>query len=418
MDPGPSKQRVIGEGDMVLLQTPSGETRHAKVERKATINIGKFGNFPSSELVGKWPGFSYDIVSHKLHILPPRTIEELEDTNANNELINDGSFVQPLTHPEIEELKRSGASFTEIWKRQTEQHANYELKTEYSKEKYKKRKEAKFAKRVTIIEPTIFNVCDYWFTRDPSRVRDMRPDTLSQIISMANVQSGSRIIIVDDTGGLILAAALDRMGGSGTVVAISDSSQAPSYPCISSMNFSPEQLKPLSTLLNWVHVDEEWAPMTYESPEAAALHRKFERDNARIIKRREAFLALQAHREDLFSGEWDALLISSNHEPHSIIEKLAPYLAGSSSIIVHSPYVHVLTEAQVKLRADPQYLGSSITEGWLRRYQILPGRTHPTMQTSGSGGYLLQTIKVYVRSSRGTPRFVWTPIHVPLQVSR
>jgi tRNA (adenine-N(1)-)-methyltransferase non-catalytic subunit len=31
----------------------------------------------------------------------------------------------------------------EIIKRQIETHANYELKTEYSKDKYKKRKEAK-----------------------------------------------------------------------------------------------------------------------------------------------------------------------------------------------------------------------------------------------------------------------------------
>lgn len=87
------------------------------------------------------------------------------DTNANNELISDGLAVQPLTGVEIEALKKSGANATvsisrvqtdpirmltswfrspqEIIKAQIEQHANYELKTEYSKEKYKKRKEAK-----------------------------------------------------------------------------------------------------------------------------------------------------------------------------------------------------------------------------------------------------------------------------------
>ncbi len=45
---------------------------------------------------------------------------------------------------------------------------------------------------------------------------------------------------------------------------------------------------------------------TYETPEATAQHRKLERDNLRITKRREAFLALQANRDDLFTGEWDA----------------------------------------------------------------------------------------------------------------
>ncbi len=82
-----------------------------------------------------------------------------EDTDATNELINDGQFVQPLTSEEIETLKKSGlpaqvsllvylkfnisSAPQEIIRKQIEQHANYSLKTEYSKEKYKKRKEAK-----------------------------------------------------------------------------------------------------------------------------------------------------------------------------------------------------------------------------------------------------------------------------------
>ena len=85
----------------------------------------------------------------------------LEDTDATNELINDGEFVQPLTLAEIQALKESGVHasvqfilldlllssnlrWQDIIKKQIEQHANYSLKTEYSKEKYKKRKEAKY----------------------------------------------------------------------------------------------------------------------------------------------------------------------------------------------------------------------------------------------------------------------------------
>lgn len=82
-----------------------------------------------------------------------------EDTDATNELINDGEFVQPLTFVDIQALKESGVHasvsligpssaynewrWQDIIKKQIEQHANYSLKTEYSKEKYKKRKEEK-----------------------------------------------------------------------------------------------------------------------------------------------------------------------------------------------------------------------------------------------------------------------------------
>ena len=33
----------------------------------------------------------------------------------------------------------------------------------------------------------------------------------------------------------------------------------------------------------------------------------------------------------------------------------------------------------------------------MRRYQVLPGRTHPMMNASGSGGFILHVIKMYVR---------------------
>jgi tRNA (adenine-N(1)-)-methyltransferase non-catalytic subunit len=86
-----------------------------------------------------------------------------EETDATNELIIDDGMVQPLSTEEIEALKSSGVHVSvcsqpslitlasrsltgtpqEIIKKQTEQHAAFKLKNEYSKEKYKKRKEAK-----------------------------------------------------------------------------------------------------------------------------------------------------------------------------------------------------------------------------------------------------------------------------------
>lgn len=83
----------------------------------------------------------------------------------------------------------------------------------------------------------------------------------------------------------------------------------------------------------------------------------------------------------------------------SILEKLVPCLSGSASIVVQSPYAAILHNLQNKLRSTPGYLAPTVTESWLRRYQVLPGRTHPTMTTSGTGGYILHAIKVYVHIS-------------------
>jgi tRNA (adenine58-N1)-methyltransferase non-catalytic subunit len=87
------------------------------------------------------------------------------------------------------------------------------LKNEFSKEKYKKRKQAKFAKEVTVLEPTLFNVAEYWSTKDPTKIWEMRVDTLAQLLTLGNVRPGARFLVVDETGGLLTAGVMERLGG-------------------------------------------------------------------------------------------------------------------------------------------------------------------------------------------------------------
>jgi tRNA (adenine-N(1)-)-methyltransferase non-catalytic subunit len=82
--------------------------------------------------------------------------------------------------------------------------------------------------------------------------------------------------------------------------------------------------------------------------------------------------------------------------------------------------LQVVTELQSTLRDVPHWLGPAVTESWLRQYQVpsvfceiasqvlnpaqvLPGRTHPMMNTSGSGGFLLHAIKMCVEGFATCP---------------
>lgn len=95
----------------------------------STITLGRVGSFPANDLIGQPYGLSYEIVEKRLRSTPPQTLQEVgkslklcniprtlilyaEDTDATNELINDGQFVQPLTLEEIEALKQSGVHAT------------------------------------------------------------------------------------------------------------------------------------------------------------------------------------------------------------------------------------------------------------------------------------------------------------------
>jgi tRNA (adenine-N(1)-)-methyltransferase non-catalytic subunit len=72
------------------------------------VNLGKFGSFLADTLVDQPYGLTYEVNNKRVNVIPPLPIQELEDTDATNELINDGQFVQPLTASEIEALKQSG----------------------------------------------------------------------------------------------------------------------------------------------------------------------------------------------------------------------------------------------------------------------------------------------------------------------
>jgi tRNA (adenine58-N1)-methyltransferase non-catalytic subunit len=93
------------------------------------VNLGKFGSFLADELVNQPYGLTYEVVNKTISVIPPPAVHELgkrgslfprlpsddmdtEDTDATNELINDGQFVQPLTAAEIEALKQSGVHAT------------------------------------------------------------------------------------------------------------------------------------------------------------------------------------------------------------------------------------------------------------------------------------------------------------------
>ncbi|KAH7930926.1 Gcd10p-domain-containing protein [Leucogyrophana mollusca] len=385
---------TIQSGHTVLLRLPNGEIRSVKVDQDSTISLGRVGSFPANELIGQPYGLTYEITGKTLRLLPPRTLQEIEDTDATNELINDGDFVQPLTLSEIEALKRSGTHASDIIKTQIEKHANYSLKNEYSKEKYKQRKEAKYSKTFTTVEPNLFNVCEYWFNKDQNRIRDLRADTLSQLLNMANIRPGGRYLAVDDASGLVVSGILDRMGGEGRLITICDVDCPPAYPVMTQMNFKRDALSSVLTSLNWATAQEDYTPIMAPSEPPNGQIRS-ERQRVRLDKRKVASDTLSSAREELFAGEFDGLIVASECDPFQVVEMLSPYLGGSASIVVQSPYVQPLTELQAKMRALPHYLGPSLTESWLRRYQVLPGRTHPTMSSSGSGGFLLHAIKVY-----------------------
>ncbi|KAJ1946175.1 tRNA (adenine(58)-N(1))-methyltransferase non-catalytic subunit trm6 [Kickxella alabastrina] len=381
---------IIKESDHVILRMPSNNSKAVCIKANTTISLGKFGSFKANELIGKTFGHTYEI--EKGGSIRPHKQSGFDDadiTEANNKEINDNPKSQKLSFEDIEILKQKSmtgdVTAQEIIATLTENNESFAMKTEFSKSKYIKRKQKKFMKSFVPLETNVYNVCDFFFQSNPMKIRGIRTDTLSQVLSLVNVYSSARIMAVDDGQGMIVASLLSRISEGGSVFGIHDG-DVHSYDILRYMNFSNESRDRLQTL-SWSKLNHTMEPFTEELREGFT-----EQDVLGRERRMRGHAKLSETLENLNRGEFDALVISSNYKAKSVVEKLVPYLGGSRMLVIYDQSKEALVETFAWLRDSPDFLNVQLTESWLREYQVLPSRTHPLMNTSGGGGYILSAI--------------------------
>ncbi|WRT70709.1 uncharacterized protein IL334_007707 [Kwoniella shivajii] len=438
----------IKEGDTVMLRLPSDAIKVITIEKNGLIQIGKYGSFPSTQLLGLHYDITYEIISGSSSSnanspLPETETEEtqeasgsgsggkgiknnskkgkgkendqktnpgwknvlrplkrqsvvdavVDDITETNEHIHDLPEMQKntLSHEEISAFRSQGLTAEEIIKKQEEAHEKFKLKTEFSKEKWRRRKEKKFSQTVHPLSPSLPNILAHYSERAPASIMHLRTDTLSQLLNMANVRPGGRYLVVDDTGGLVTAAVLERMGAQGRIMLFTDSDSPPAWGVLQTMNISERELECVKWL-NWMEAQEDYErpppPPEDDDAKPSKVAQRLRKHNAQVAE-------LNATRNELHLGQWDGLVLSTSLSPISVVSFLTQYLIGSSPIVVYSPHLQVLAELLNWSKKDPHYLHDTLSESWERTYQVLPGRTHPMMNTSASGGYIWSAIRVH-----------------------
>ncbi|KAG2229072.1 hypothetical protein INT48_003286 [Thamnidium elegans] len=389
---------LIQAGKHILIQLPSGGAKIVNLKANSNVGLGKFGTFESNKLIGKPFGLSYEILAQKElrpvgHVSKNTTIEE---TTANNREIIDDATVQRLSHEEVIQLKEQGLqgklATEEIIKKMVDSHSEFAKKTEFSKAKYIERKKKKFMKTFTPVRPTINTIVDYFFSKNPDKIKHLRVDTLSQLLCLANVHANNKMLVVDDTQGLVVASVLERMGGHGQVVAIHEGDYH-NYDILRYMNFSQEIQDTLYTV-PFALVD----PEAYDEPFEVLTDEQFavlQDDPKRTyLRRKTAYDYKVKSRKLLHEGDFDGLILSSSLTPESVLKVLKQYVCGSRPIVVYSFNKEVLLQAAYWMRRSTDFLNAELTESSLREYQVLPGRMHPNMMMSAGGGYLLSALRV------------------------
>ena len=90
----------------------------------------------------------------------------------------------------------------------------------------------------------------------------------------------------------------------------------------------------------------------------------------------------------------NGLIIACKQHPKNILLHLWKYLQPSMPFAVFCPYKEPLLETYMAVKDTGKAILVTLSESWLREYQVLPDRSHPEVMMSGGGGYILTGIYV------------------------
>ncbi|KAJ5033010.1 uncharacterized protein L3040_009595 [Drepanopeziza brunnea f. sp. 'multigermtubi'] len=428
----------------VVLRLTSDSLKILQITPNTTISIPKYGTFPSNLILGRPYNHTYELLDrlpgHKdssLRIVPASELhadtiaEELAAQNppangngtlkddkiiiggdgvefqlvgengevimrSNRETIDD-SARQTLTMSEIEELKREGTGAgKDLIAKLMASHLGIEEKTKFSLAKYKLLKTKKYLRRFTIL-PVDVPMLTRWIgeEKDAGKVLTCREEMLALVGSWANVHfseapeshpdlTGGRWLVVDETGGLLVAALAERMGilhphededddaegegeqisttrhndsplaKSNTITLIHNNAQ-PNLSLLRYFSYDPTASPPthpnhpLTTHLHqisWLQLIAPDQDTTYSTPVTPLSEEELA--SMKSGKRGTYYRKLRRHNRvkqvvhATLEGKFDGLVVASHMDPTSILRHTVPLLRGGAQVSIYSPTIEPL----------------------------------------------------------------------------
>ncbi|KAG0130193.1 Gcd10p family-domain-containing protein [Tuber indicum] len=365
-----------------------------------------------------------------------------EVMRTNKETIDD-PLSQKLSWVEIEQLKKQGTgSGRDLIQRLLESHTAIHQKTPFALQKYTLRKTRKFLRRFTVLPLTVASLASYLLdTKEPIKILEMRNETIAVMLSLANVHYGGRYLVIDESGGLLVSAIAERLGllehtpseselfkeednarkpcpdtplPSANTITLIHPNEQPNLSLLKYFSYdtnNPTTSHPLHThlrTLNWLQLVEPNDDSSLEKPNEipaetlATLKGGKRAAYWRKHRRWEKTLRIVAEAQ---KGGFDGLLIAAFMDLKGILRHTVPLLKGSAQIVAYSQSRESVIELadcysatrkaewinEGKGVADDEYgvgdptvvLAPTIHETRVRKWQVLPGRTHPVMTARG-----------------------------------
>eukprot|EP01117_Protostelium_nocturnum_P013226 TRINITY_DN4923_c0_g1_i1.p1 TRINITY_DN4923_c0_g1~~TRINITY_DN4923_c0_g1_i1.p1 ORF type:complete len:495 (-),score=194.48 TRINITY_DN4923_c0_g1_i1:35-1519(-) len=399
---------VVNENDFVLLESEDF-SKFVQLKKNSTFPFHK-KPIKIDGIIGNPWNSMFSVTEGKLvRCGEANVITPFNNTNTKHEeqnvesTISSASGVQKLDQDGLEELKKKGSTGGDIIQALMENSTSFSDKTEFSKEKYIKKKKKKYLPSVRVIKPSSFNICKSYYVHKPEKISHIRSDALALLLNSANIQINSKVAIVETCVGLVLGAVAERLAENGKIVNI----HVPPTPGLTALNYLN---LPKATLDTIHHLPLDFVP---ECKSRMKLREdflnnpknymeklpsdRFQIEVSDYVNEKAASKAqkLEDTKQMLLDGV-DSLIIATKHDPESLLFNLWSFLSPSSQFVVYSQFIQPLAEIYDKLMKRGMAVQLDLIEVWSRDYQVLPQRTHPTMKMTAASGYLLSGIKVII----------------------
>uniref|UniRef100_A0A665V6M4 tRNA (adenine(58)-N(1))-methyltransferase non-catalytic subunit TRM6 n=1 Tax=Echeneis naucrates TaxID=173247 RepID=A0A665V6M4_ECHNA len=403
----------IKEGDYVVLKRGDIFKAMQIQPRKKVIFEKQW--FFLDNAVGHLYGATFEIVSGGT--LQPEKPKDTVSSDGSKEagtdnrnIVDDGKS-QKLTRDDIETLKEQGLKGQQIIDQLIKNSSTFRDKTEYAQDKYIKKKKKKYENTVTILKPSCRILALMYHGREPGKICHMRYDTLAQMLTLANIHAGSKVLVFETCAGLVLGSVMERMGGYGSVIQMYPGG-GPVRAGVESFGFPAHfhdmlhefpichvnslLAGTLDTTAKDTNTDETKSNMAAEEeqnqPEAdeqgsmeqqnmeintgdetgqdqekTRKEAKAQEKKARLEEKRKKLAAAAALLE---GRNADGLVIASRFHPCPVLMGLLKFLSPSRPFVVYSQYKEPLIECYTKLREHGGTVNLRLTDTWLRHYQV------------------------------------------------
>jgi len=222
-----------------------------------------------------------------------------------------------------------------------------------SRKIFKKKKQKKHVPIVQVLRASSLTITKAYLTKNPAKICHIRVDTLGQILSFSNVQANSKVLLYDESDGLVLGSILEHLQDMGTVI-----------------NFYANKLQ--NSIVRTFNFPAKIKKIVQDYP----------------------LSQINEDRVKLAASGCDCMIIVTKNDPLPILKALYNFLSGSGSFAIFHLYQQTLVECYSWLYHKAGSTRLQLSETWCRYYQILPGRTHPTMSMHGASGFILNGTKV------------------------